>query len=84
MTKANTLLHAGKQLVAIAAGRAFRGEPVKTRAEDLVGHSSAERQGAGPRKAPPPEAPKRNEAGQDPGNPNAVDHDDQDPGQEKG
>lgn len=79
MTKADMLLQAGKQLVAVAAGRAFRGEPLKAHAEDLVNDPAASRQGE---KLSPTLAGK--ESLQEPGNPNAVNHDDQDPGQEKG
>lgn len=80
MTKAETLLQAGKQLTAVAAGRAFRGEPLKVHAEDRVNDPAAPKQG----EKPPQPAPASKESRQDPGNPNAVDHDDQDPGQEKG
>lgn len=79
MTKADMFLQAGKQLVVVAAGRAFRGEPLKTHAEDLVNDPAASKQGD---KLSPALADK--ESLQDPGNPNAVNHDDQDPGQEKG
>lgn len=80
MTKAGILLEAGKRLAATAAGRAFKGEPIKTRPEDVLSDPEAQKQGAAsPKGAPPAEK----DAAPDPGNPNALDHSDQDPGQEK-
>lgn len=80
MLKTQTILQAGKQLTAIAAGRAFRGETLKVHPEDVLADPSAQKQGdPATRQAP---VAKRGDI-QDPGNPNDVDHGDQDPGQEK-
>lgn len=80
MTKAGILLEAGKRLAATAAGRAFKGEPIKTRAEDVLSDPAGEKQGeAGAKGARPAEE----DAAPNPGNPNALDHSDQDPGREK-
>ncbi|MBV1687705.1 hypothetical protein KRR38_08460 [Novosphingobium sp. G106] len=80
MTKAQTLLQAGKQLAAVAAGRAFKGEPLKPDAENILHDPGAQKLD---RKDTPEPRPAEKEGRQDPGNPNAVDHDDQAPGQER-
>lgn len=81
MTKPDTVLQAGKQLAAVAAGRAFKDEPPGPGKED-PGSGAAALSEVG--KATQDPAPAEKEGGQDPGNPNAVDHGEQDPGQEKG
>ena len=78
MTKTETILQTGKQIAAIAAGRAFRGKSLKTHPEEVLNDPAAEKQqdlksGHG--------TPAENDGRQDPGNPNEVDHDGQDPGQ---
>lgn len=87
MTKAETILSAGKQLAAIASGRAFRGESQKVRAEDILNDPTLEKQGEPASEpgsaAPEPTANQRaaNESQADPGNPNDADHNDRQPGQ---
>jgi hypothetical protein len=65
--KAKMLFQAGKQLTAIAAGRAAQNMP--RTAEEILCDPRTERQGP--------------EDATDPGNPNDIGHTDQQPGQEK-
>ena len=70
MTKTETILQAGKQIAAIMSGQALKGETLKAHPEDSLNDPNAEKQG-------------EKESVQDPGNPNEVDHGNQDPGQER-
>jgi hypothetical protein len=42
MTKTETILQAGRQIAAIAGGRAFKGEVIKSHAEDALNDPVAE------------------------------------------
>lgn len=76
MTKPETILQAGKQIAAIASGGAFINEPLKAEPENILGDPSQARRGQQTTKPV-------SDSASEPGNPNDVDHDDQDPGQEK-
>ncbi len=80
MTKTAMILQTGKQLVAIAAGRAFKGEAQKERADDILSNPAAQSQDDLPSRA---KEPAVKESVQDPGNPNDVDHGEQGPSQEQ-
>lgn len=80
MSKSAIILHAGKQIAAVASGRALKGETLKSHPEDSLNDPAAERQD---KLATGQGASVENDGLQDPGNPNEVDHDDQDPGQEE-
>lgn len=75
MTKRETILTAGKQIAAIASGRAY-----KETAEDILNDPSGEQQGES---APPP-ATAPSASVSEPENSNEVDHDRQQPDQGTG
>lgn len=77
MTKRETILEAGKQIAAVASGRARKKDP-----KEILNDPTLEKQGAASSRADGP-TPAENASRSDPGNPNDRDHTDQNPGQEK-
>jgi len=78
-TETETILHTGKQIAAIAAGRAYHGKSLKAHPGEIINDPAAEKQ----KDLKPGHGALAEKDGlQDPGNPNEVDHDDEDPGQE--
>lgn len=88
MTKPGLIVSAGKLIAAAAGRRALKGRSAKLKPEDLLNDSTLEKQGAAvPQKSGAARRKLHNESvpatQADPANPNDLDYENQDPGQEQ-
>ena len=87
MSKPEHIISAGKMMAAVAGSRALKGRTLKVQPEELLSDPTLERQGVSAPKGPEAQSQRderaKASARSDPGNPNDLAYEDQDPGQEQ-